>query len=223
MFLDWLYPIYHLNELLAGALRTLGFSAIGFILSFLLGTLCAVVRFSKKPKILYPFVCAFVEIMRNTPLLVQLFFVYFGFPQLGIYLTPLQAGLGALIANSTSFYSEIMRAGIQSIPGGQWEAAMSLGMSRTQTFIRIVLPQSIRDVFPSITNQIVLIIFGTSILSILDVRELTQVASILNSQSFRSMELYTFVMILYFLITVIILAVCRLLYKKWFAAKVERR
>jgi polar amino acid transport system permease protein len=223
MYLDWLFPLTHINILLAGALETLKISVITFLLSFFLGTLCAIVRFSKKPRILFPIITAYVEIMRNTPLLVQLFFVYFGFPQFGVYPTPFVAGISVLTANSAAYYSEIVRAGLQSIPVGQWEAAKSLALSPLQIFMNIIYPQTIRDVFPSITNQLVLLIFGTSVLSILDVKELTQVASILNSQSFRSMEIFTYVMFLYYGITTLTLTICRLVYKKWFAAKSERR
>jgi polar amino acid transport system permease protein len=223
MFLDWRFPFVHINELLSGALLTIEVSIVCFLGSLLFGTLCSIVRFSKKPRILYLFVTSFVEIMRNTPLLVQLFFTYFGLPQIGIFLNPLEAGVIALTANSTSYYSEIMRAGIQSIPKGQWEASASLGISKIKTFTYVILPQVIRDAFPSIANQLVLLIFGTSVLSILDVRELTQVASILNSQSFRSMELFTFVMVFYYGVTALILNVTRLAFNKWFAAKSERR
>lgn len=223
MFLDWRYPIEHIGELLSGAWMTAQISVICFITSLLLGTLCSIVRFSKKPKILYVFVSAFVEIMRNTPLLVQLFFVFFGIPQIGISLSPWTAGVLVLSLNSAAYYCEIMRGGIQSIPKGQWEAAESLCLSKTSAFIRVIFPQAVRDAFPSIANQLVLLIFGTSVLSILDVRELTQTASILNSQSFRSMEIFTFVMLFYYAVTALILLFTRLAYKKWFASKTERR
>ena len=171
--------------------------------------------------VLYPIVSAFVEIMRNTPLLVQLFFAYFGLPQIGIYLTPWVCGVIVLSLNSAAYYSEILRGGIQSIQKGQWEVSKSLNISKVGTFIHVIFPQAIRDVFPSITNQLILLIFGTSVLSILDVRELTQVASLLNSHSFRSMELYMFLMIFYYGITTLIVSVARLVYKKCFVAKME--
>jgi polar amino acid transport system permease protein len=223
MFLDWNYPIQHIGELLSGALMSAEISVICFVASLLLGTLCSIVRFSKKPRILYAIATIYVEIMRNTPLLVQLFFTYFGLPQLGLSFTPWVAGVLVLTLNSGAYYSEIMRGGIQSIPKGQWEASESLGISRVKTFTRIIFPQAVRDAFPSIANQLVLLIFGTSVLSILDVRELTQTASILNSASFRSMEIFTFVMLFYYAVTALILALARLSYKKWFAAKTERR
>ncbi len=223
MFLDWLFPIKHLPELLGGALVTLELSALAFILSLLLGTLMSIVRYTHKPRLLFPVVTAIVEIMRNTPLLVQLFFVYFGFPQFGILLSPTVAGLSVLTINSSAYYSEIVRGGIQSIPRGQWEAAYSLGLSHFQAFTRIIFPQVIRDIFPSITNQLVLIVFGTSVFSILDVKELTQVASILNSQSFRSLEIFVFVTLLYYGITELTLTTSRLMYKKWFSLKTDRR
>ena len=120
MNLDWNYPLQHISELLSGAWMTTKISVICFFSSLLLGTLCSIVRFAKRPRILYWLVSAFVEIMRNTPLLVQLFFVYFGLPQVGISLTPMAASLIVLTLNSASYYSEIMRGGIQSIPDGQW-------------------------------------------------------------------------------------------------------
>lgn len=223
MNLDWNYPIQHISELLSGAWMTTKISVICFFTSLLLGTLCSIVRFAKRPRILYWIVSAFVEIMRNTPLLVQLFFAYFGLPQVGISLTPMAASIIVLTLNSASYYSEIMRGGIQSIPNGQWEASESLGISKVKTFLRVIFPQAVRDAFPSIANQLVLLIFGTSVLSILDVRELTQTASILNSQSFRSMELYLFIMLFYYAVTVIILTLAKIAYKKWFAAKADRR
>ncbi len=223
MFLDWLFPIMHLPEFLGGALVTLELSIAAFLLSLFLGTLFSLVRYSKKPRLLYPLVTLIVEVMRNTPLLVQLFFVYFGFPQFGILLSPTVAGLSVITINSSAYYSEIIRGGIQSISKGQWEAARSIGLSRAQVFTRIIFPQVIRDVFPSITNQLVLVVFGTSVLSTLDVKELTQVASILNSQSFRSLEIFVFVMLLYYGITEITLTSSRLAYKKWFAPRTERR
>ena len=221
MFLDWNYPIKHIGDLASGALLTIETSLICFIASFLLGTLCSIVRFSKRPLILHPIVSAYVEIMRNTPLLAQLFFAYFGLPQIGIYLTPWVSGVIVLSLNSASYYSEILRGGIQSIPKGQWEVAKSLNITDVGTFVYVIFPQAIRDVFPSIANQLILLIFGTSVLSILDVRELTQVASLLNSHSFRSMELFTFVMLFYYGVTTLIVTLARLVYKKWFMVKTE--
>jgi His/Glu/Gln/Arg/opine family amino acid ABC transporter permease subunit len=223
MYLDWAYPIRHLGELFQGVLMTAEISIICFFASLILGTLCSIVRFTKRPRILYWIITAYVEIMRNTPLLVQLFFVYFGMPQAGVSLSPWASGVLVLTLNSGAYYCEIMRGGIQSIPNGQWEAAESLNISKAQAFLRVIFPQAVRDAFPSIANQLLLLIFGTSVLSILDVRELTQTASILNSKSFRSMEIFTAVMLFYYAVTALILLAARLSYRKWFAAKADRR
>ncbi|MCR4669146.1 MAG: amino acid ABC transporter permease [Clostridia bacterium] len=223
MHLDWGYPIAHMGELMQGVLMTAEISVICFFTSLILGTICSIVRFAKKPRILFWIITAYVEIMRNTPLLVQLFFVYFGMPQLGFSFSPLATGLLVLTLNSGAYYCEIMRGGIQSIPTGQWEAAESLNLTKTQTFIRVIFPQAVRDAFPSIANQLLLLIFGTSVMSILDVRELTQTASILNSKSFRSMEIFTTVMLFYYAVTALILLAARISYKKWFASKTDRR
>lgn len=223
MHLDWSYPVQHFGELMNGALMTAEIGIICFFTSLILGTICSIVRFSKRPRILFWIITAYVEIMRNTPLLVQLFFVYFGMPQMGLSLSPWASGVLVLTLNSGAYYCEIMRGGIQSIPVGQWEAAESLNLTKAQTFVRVIFPQAIRDAFPSIANQLLLLIFGTSVLSILDVRELTQTASILNSKSFRSMEIFTTVMLFYYAVTALILLGARLAYKKWFASKTDRR
>jgi polar amino acid transport system permease protein len=203
MFFDWGTPFRHLDELLSGAGTTIWITTLTFLLSFVLGTTLAVARTNRNGKLFYTLSTLYVELIRNTPVLVQIFFIYFGLPQLGILLPPLMAGLIALTVNNSAYIAEIMRSGIQSIHKGQREAAASIGLTEFQVFRYVILPQALRNMFPSLINQFILILFGTSLLSILDVRELTQQASILNSQTFRTMEIFIFVTLMYYVISII--------------------
>jgi polar amino acid transport system permease protein len=128
--------------------------------------------------------------------------IYFGLPQFGIYLPVLLAGIIALSVNNSAYIAEILRSGIRAVAKGQWEAAETIGLNKYQIFRLIVIPQAIRNVFPSLSNQFIMILFGTSLLSVLDIRELTQVSSIFNSRNARVMETDTIVIVIYYVITI---------------------
>ncbi len=202
MFFDWGTPILHIGDFIKGAFTSLWIAVLVFFLSFLFGTLLALVRFKKKKNIIFFLATAYVEFIRNTPVLVQIFIIYFGLPQFNIRLSPITAGVLALAINNSAYIAEIIRAGIQSIHKGQWEAAASIGLSNFQMFRLVIFPLALRNIFPSLSNQFILILFGTSLLSILDVRELTQRASILNSETFRTMEIFVFVTLMYYAISI---------------------
>lgn len=204
MFFDWGTPIRHFGYLLGGAANTLWITLVAFVLSFSFGALLAVARYHRKARLTYIPATVYVELIRNTPVLVQIFLVYFGLPEFNIRLTPVVAGIVALAINNSAYLAEILRAGLQSIQKGQWEAAASLGLGGRQTLWWVIFPQSIRNVFPAIANQFIAIIFGTSLLSVLDVRELTDRAAILNSETFRTMEIFVFVTLMYYAISFIL-------------------
>ena len=161
MFLDWLFPIKHLPELLGGALVTLELSALAFILSLLLGTLMSIVRYTHKPRLLFPVVTAIVEIMRNTPLLCNFFFVYFGFSTIWI-LYLLQWPVFSMTL-TFAYYSEMFVVGFQSIPKGQGKPPIAFD-SLTFSVSRNI-PQVIQIYSLSITN-IGINCIGTSVFSI---------------------------------------------------------
>ena len=218
-----------LSALSVGFLKTLEIFGLTLVGAIPLGLLICLGSMSRLQPLKYVIRCI-VWVIRGTPLMLQLLVIYYG-P--GLILGDNWWGSGehgrfvatiaAFIINYACYFSEIFRGGIQSIPTGQWEAAESLNLTKTQTFIRVIFPQAVRDAFPSIANQLLLLIFGTSVMSILDVRELTQTASILNSKSFRSMEIFTTVMLFYYAVTALILLAARISYKKWFASKTDRR
>lgn len=121
-----------------------------------------------------------------------------------------------LTINNTAYIAEIVRSGIQSIPKGQWEAANCLGLKPIHTFLDVIFPQALRNIFPSLINQFIMILFGTSLLSVLDIKDLTQVASILNSQNFRTLELFTFAIGIYYIMSVICSKILRYVNNRFF-------
>jgi polar amino acid transport system permease protein len=190
-------------EFLYGALLTLKFTGIAIVLGMLFGTLFAVAR-TNGPKWLRKAVSIYVEIIRNTPLLVQTFWLFFGLASLGVKLTAFTAAIIALTINITAYSSEIIRAGIESIGKGQIEAAQSLGLTRRQLLLTVVLPPAIERVFPALTSQYVLMMLATSIMSQISAEELVAVAGRVQSETFRGFEIYIVVAVVYLLLALLL-------------------
>jgi polar amino acid transport system permease protein len=133
---------------------------------------------------------AYVELVRNTPFLVQLFFVFFGLPSLGVKLTELQAALIAMVFNLGAYSTEIIRAGIEAVSRGQLEAGASLAMSRLQVFRHVVLRPALQKIWPALTSQLVIVMFGSAVCSQIAVEELTYAANFIQSRNFRAFEVY---------------------------------
>jgi len=197
--------IHYLPKLLAGALLTLTISSVAIALGFALGVTCAVLR-DNGPSPVRMLVSIYVEAVRNTPFLVQLFIVYFALPTVGIKLTAVEAGLVAMVANLGAYAAEIVRAGMEAVHRLQLEAGAALGMSRLQILRHVVLPPAIEAVYPSLTSQFILMMLASSLLSAISVGELTGVAQLLDSLTFRSFEIYAVVGVLYVLITLLMKA-----------------
>lgn len=143
----------------------------------------------------------YINIFRGTPLLVQTFFIYYGVTKaFGFTMTAFVAGVAALSLNAGAYLSEIFRGGIEAVHHGQSEAARSLGLSKTQTMIKVVLPQAIRIVIPSVVNQCIITIKDTSIISIIGLAELTMVGSQIVARTFMTTEVWLCVGIMYFII-----------------------
>ena len=145
----------------------------------------------------------YVEAIRNTPFLVQLFFIYFGLPSLGIRLNAVVAAIAAMTLNLAAYGVEIVRAGLDAVPRGQWEAAQSLGLSRYRVFVSVILPQALRVIWPALSGQIVITMLESAVVSQLAVRDLTYQADILQARTFRPFETYLFVTAIYFLLAVL--------------------
>jgi polar amino acid transport system permease protein len=179
----------HWPRLLDGALLTLWLSAAAFLLGLCLAIACALLR-QQGPRPARAMVAAYVELIRNTPLLVQLFVLYFSLPGLGLRLSATSAALLGLALNFGGYGTEIVRAGLDAIPRGQIEAGRALGLSRLRIFRHIVLLPALKLVYPALASQFVLLLLGSSIVSAISVEELTAVANTLQSTTFRAFEFY---------------------------------
>jgi polar amino acid transport system permease protein len=181
---------------LAGAWLTIRLTVVSILLGFALGTVCAVLRvYGAAP--VRRLVGAYVEIIRNTPLLVQIFIVYFGLASLGLKLNAEVSAVIALVINAGAYTSEIMRAGIESIPKTLIEAADCLGLTRLQSILHVVLLPAMERVYPALSSQFVLLMLASSITSQISAEELTATANIVQSETFRSFEVYVVVAAVY--------------------------
>ena len=182
--------------LLIGATMTIKLTVVSLALSVALGALVGTLRMIRHPAIRYP-TYVYVELIRGTPLLVQMFVIYFGLAQLGLMFTSFQAAVLALSLNGGAYVGEIFRAGYQAVPRGQMEAALSVGMSHAVAWWRVVMPQAMRIVLPPMANYSVALLKYTSLASAIAAPELMVHAENLNSETFRTMEIYTTVALMY--------------------------
>lgn len=199
-----------LPMLLDGAVTTLHISILTLLFSLVVGTLGALCRMSRSRWIRVP-ATWYVEVIRNTPLLVQLFFIYFGLSQINIDVTNYTAGLIGLVVNNGAYLTEIVRAGIQAIHKGQFEAGSSLGLSFPQLMRYVVFPQAFRVVYPPLCNQFIGIILWSSLVSTISVHDLALRGKELASTTFRSFETYAVVTLIYILMTLTVSAALKLI------------
>src|SRR5688572_20753075 len=190
--LDFAPPLAYGTDLLLGAATTVGLSVATTVFGFGLGVVCAVAR-SRRTGVAARVAGAYVEAIRNTPLLVQIFIVYFGLASVGFKLGVFTAAVLALVINVGAYTGEIVRAGIESVPRSQLEAAQCLALGRWQVLRTVVLPPAIERVWPALTSQYVLLMLATSITSQISAEELTAVANRIQSDTFRSVETYLIV------------------------------
>ena len=179
----------HLPELLNGAWLTLRLSFGGFALGFVLAVVLAFLRGSG-PRPVRLAVGGYVELVRNTPFLVQLFIIYFSLPELGIRMEATTAALIGMSLNFAGYATEILRSGIDAVPKPQIEAGHSLGFSRLEIFRHIIVFQALRTVYPALASQFVLLMLGSSIVAAISAEELTAVTNTLQSTTFRAFEFY---------------------------------
>ena len=186
----------HWPELLEGALATIWMSVAAFVLGLGFAGLCTAARASRF-RVLRGAVRGYVEVIRNTPLLVQLFIVYFSLPSLGIRLDADEAAVLGLGLNFGGYAVEILRSGIEAVPRGQIEAATALGLRRRRIFRHVGLLPAIRVCYPALASQFILILLGSSIVSAISAEELTSEVNSLQSTTFRSFEFYFAALFIY--------------------------
>ncbi|MEH3021454.1 MAG: amino acid ABC transporter permease [Pseudomonas oryzihabitans] len=195
-------PVLQQSDLLLkGALFTLELTAIGGLLGIALGILGAVCRAWR----LKPFDRLFgiyVELIRNTPFLIQLFFIFFGLPSLGVHISEWQAAVLAMVINLGAYSTEIIRAGIQAVPKGQLEAAAALAMTRAETFRHVILRPALAKVWPALSSQVVIVMLGSAVCSQISTEELTFAANFIQSRNFRAFETYLLTTLLYLVMAI---------------------
>lgn len=179
----------HWRDLAEGAWLTIQLSALAMAFGFAVATVCAYVK-SAGPRPLRLVVSAYVEVIRNTPFLVQIFIIYFSLPALGISVGANEAALAAMVVNFGAYGTEILRAGIESVGHGQIDAAQALGLSRLQTFRHVVLFQALKTVYPALASQFILLMLSSSVVSTISAVELTAVTNSMQSTTFRPFEFY---------------------------------
>ncbi len=189
---DWNYTWQILPELARAAVITIEATLLGFALAAILGLVFALLRMSKNPWIANP-ITGLIEFVRGTPVLIQIFFMFYVLPQFGITMPALLTGVLALGLHYATYCSEVYRAGLENIPRGQWEASIALNLTPYRTFKDVIIPQAIPPIAPALGNYFIAMFKETPLLSAIAVVELMQTAKILGSFSFRYLEPFTLV------------------------------
>ncbi len=207
--LDFMAVLAQWPLLLKGVAWTLALTAVAVVIGTLLGIACAWVRGrgfgdTLAPGWLKALVAGYVELIRNTPFIVQLFFIFFGLPAAGFRLSAETASVIAMVVNLGAYAAEIIRAGLEATPKGQIEAAASLALNRWQTFVRVVLPPALKKVWPGLVSQIIIVMLGSSVCGQISTQELSYAADLIQSRNFRSFEAFIVVGAIYLLLSVVI-------------------
>ncbi|MEH0833433.1 amino acid ABC transporter permease [Pectobacterium cacticida] len=201
MVFDFMTVLQQWPLLLFGTLMTLVMTIIATLFGLLLGIAGGWARASG-PLWLSIVVGGYVELFRNTPYIVQLFFIFFGLPAIGLQLSAVSASVLSLVLNLGAYAAEITRAGIETTPRGQIEAAQSLALNRWQIFTRVILPPSLSRVWPSLIGQVIIIMLGSAVCSQISTEELSFSANLIASRSFRNFESYIIAAVIYLALAV---------------------
>jgi polar amino acid transport system permease protein len=156
---------------------------------------------------------AYIEVIRNTPFIVQLFFFFFALPSIGLRWSPYTAALTAMVVNLGAYAAEIVRAGIESIPKGQIEAGRALNLTPAEIFRFVILKPALKAIYPALTSQFILLMLSSAVVSVISADDLTSVAANLQSQTFRSFEIYIVVAVIYLVLALSFSALFKLIYQ----------
>ncbi|MES5098457.1 amino acid ABC transporter permease [Agrobacterium sp. BA1120] len=218
--LDFTPVIDGLPSLLSACLGTFTLALCGMVLAIIIGIGGVALRDSRFKAVRW-LVIGFVELIRNTPFLVQIFFIYFALPLAGVRLDPTPTAIIALGINGGAYAIEIIRGGVQSISKGQMEAGLALGLHKAQVFRLIILKPALRAIYPSLTSQFVLLTLSTSIASAISAYELTSVSQRIESESFRSFEIYFTITALYLVMSWMMMRLFSFFSARYFAYPVK--
>lgn len=207
---DFLSTFNYTDVLIKGVLTTVELIAVGGVLGIAVGIFGAWAR-TQGPIWLRPIVSAYVELIRNTPFLIQLFFIFFGLPSIGVQITEMQAALLAMIINLGAYSTEIIRAGVVAVARGQVEAALSLSMTRVQIFRHIILRPALQKIWPALSSQIVIVMLGSAVCSQIAVEELSFAANFIQGRNFRAFEAYLVATAIYLVLAIILRQILRLI------------
>ncbi|MDF3918063.1 MULTISPECIES: amino acid ABC transporter permease [Salinicola] len=205
MTLDFSTLLPYTGEILEGLVTTVWLTAVTTVAGIALAVVVAYARDGSREGasgIVSRLLGAYVEVIRNTPFIVQLFFLFFGLPALGVSISATVAALLAMILNLGAYTAEILRAGIDSTARGQHEAARALGLSRLQSFRHVVLVPAFSRVYPSLISQCIIVMLGSAVVSQISVFDLTYAANFIQSRNFRGFEVYLVVTLIYLLLAV---------------------
>lgn len=211
--IDWDIIVKSIPLLAEGIVVTLQVSAIAAVLGLLLGVICGLGALSRSRPVRW-IVTAYVDFIRGTPLLIQIFLVFFALPMVGIRFDEFWAGVIALSLNAAAFVAEVVRGGVGSIEKGQTEAAKAIGMRHSQILVFILLPQAYRQMVPPLTNELISLVKNSSLLSVISVYELTRAGQAIISVHFVPFEIYTLLALYYY-------ALIKAL--SWLSIQLERR
>ena len=215
---DFLSTFDYTDVLVKGVLTTIELIAVGGVIGIAVGIFGAWAR-TQGPRWLKPIVSAYVELIRNTPFLVQLFFIFFGLPSLGIQISEMQAAILTMVINLGAYSTEIIRAGVNAIARGQMEAALSLSMSRLQAFRHIILRPALQKIWPALSSQIVIVMLGSAVCSQIAVEELSFAANFIQGRNFRAFEAYLVATAVYLLMAILLRQFLRLIGDKFIFAR----
>ncbi|MCA1406586.1 ectoine/hydroxyectoine ABC transporter permease subunit EhuD [Ensifer sp. IC3342] len=209
MMWDWTFTFEILPVLARAAIMTVEATALGFVIAATLGLVLASIRLA------FPVagvvVTVLVELIRSTPLLIQIFFLYFVLPKAGIVLDAFTAGVAAIGIHYAAYCSEVYRAGFENVPRGQWEASIALNLSPWNTFKDIILPQALPPVVPALGNYLIALFKETPLLSAIAVLELMQTAKNIGSETFRYTEPVTLVGVFFLVMSLVSAGIIRML------------
>ena len=201
-----------------GLLMTIRLTFIGTVAGVALG-ICGAWARTQGPAWIKPIVSAYVELIRNTPFLVQLFFIFFGLPSIGVQITEMQAAILTMVINLGAYSTEIIRAGVSAVARGQMEAALSLSMSRLQAFRYIILRPALQKIWPALSSQIVIVMLGSAVCSQIAVEELSFAANFIQGRNFRAFEAYLVATAIYLIMAILLRQLLHLIGNKFIFAR----